>query len=131
MKALSVRQPFAHLIVHGYKDIENRPWQVKYRGRLLIHASRTVAAFDPKDLYDFGFDEEFIRSLYGPHIPIGALVGEADLVDCVFSSDSRWYKGPCGFVLENPIAYAEPIPLKGKLGLFEVDQLVLEEGGLE
>ena len=64
-------------------------------------------------------------------IPRGALVGEVDLVDCVTESDSQWYKGPCAFVLENPIAYDVPIPLMGELGLFDVDQLVLVEGGLQ
>ena len=37
MKALSVRQPWAWLIVKGYKDIENRDWPTKKRGRIWIH----------------------------------------------------------------------------------------------
>mgnify|MGYP002359850962 FL=1 len=38
MKALSIRQPWAGLIIHGYKDIENRDWPTRYRGPLLVHA---------------------------------------------------------------------------------------------
>src|SRR5215472_1457845 len=45
MKALSVRQPWAWLIVNGYKPVENRNWLTKFRGRLLIHAGQR---FDPK-----------------------------------------------------------------------------------
>lgn len=39
MRVLSVRQPWAALIVAGWKDIENRTWQTSYRGRIAVHAS--------------------------------------------------------------------------------------------
>ena len=38
MKAISIKQPWASLIAHGIKDIENRTWRTNYRGRVLIHA---------------------------------------------------------------------------------------------
>jgi len=41
MKIISIRQPWAALIVSGIKDVENRTWPTRYRGQLLIHASRT------------------------------------------------------------------------------------------
>ncbi|WP_245839042.1 ASCH domain-containing protein [Yersinia kristensenii] len=44
MKALSIRQPWAWLIVNGYKDIENRTWNTKCRGPVLIHASTAKPA---------------------------------------------------------------------------------------
>lgn len=47
MKALSIRQPWAWLIVNGFKDIENRSWDTKYRGLVLIHASKGMT----KDQY--------------------------------------------------------------------------------
>lgn len=102
MKALSVRQPWAYLIVSGQKDIENRTWATKYRGRIVIHASQSKG----------------VRPL--PPECYGALVGEVDIVDCVAESESRWFTGPYGFVLANPKAYEKPIPYKGQLGLFEV-----------
>ena len=40
LKALSIRQPWAWLIVNGFKDVENRNWRTHWRGRLLIHASK-------------------------------------------------------------------------------------------
>lgn len=39
MKAIVIRQPWAWLIVNGFKDIENRTWGTRYRGPLLIQAS--------------------------------------------------------------------------------------------
>lgn len=38
---LSVRQPWAWLMVNNLKDVENRSWYTKFRGRLYIHASGT------------------------------------------------------------------------------------------
>jgi len=39
MKVLSIRNPWAYLIAYGVKNIENRSWNTKYRGPLLIHSS--------------------------------------------------------------------------------------------
>jgi hypothetical protein len=40
MKALSLRQPWAHMVVHGPKHIENRRWNTSFRGEFLIHAAK-------------------------------------------------------------------------------------------
>jgi len=40
IKALSLYQPWAWLVVNGYKKIENRKWHTRYRGSVLIHASK-------------------------------------------------------------------------------------------
>ena len=42
MKALSVHQPWAWLIVNGIKIVENRSWSTEFRGRFLVHAGLTV-----------------------------------------------------------------------------------------
>jgi hypothetical protein len=116
MKALSIRQPWAFLIAHGYKNIENRDWPTRFRGPVLIHAGRTM---DPEDY-------EWIRISY-PDVPLppleslerGGIVGQCTIVDCVTTSDSRWFLGRFGFVITN----ARPLdfrPLPGKLGFFEV-----------
>jgi hypothetical protein len=42
MKAICIHQPWAHFIVKGFKDIENRSWKTKYRGPILIHAGVNV-----------------------------------------------------------------------------------------
>ena len=39
MKALTLRPHWAWLVVNGYKDIENRSWRTRLRGRVWIHAS--------------------------------------------------------------------------------------------
>jgi hypothetical protein len=115
MKALSLTQPMAWAIFNG-KDIENRNWPAKFRGRIIIHASQ-------------GFNIEHYRWLvqHGIDVPApgnfihGYLIGEVDIVDCVTSSDSKWFFGKYGFVLANAKLYDKPIPYKGQLRLFNVE----------
>ena len=102
--ALSIRQPWAHHILHDGKDIENRTWSTNYRGPILIHAGRAVSANDKPDVT--------------PSMPRGGIVGVAEIVDCVQDSDSEWFHGPYGLVLRNAFLL-DFLPCKGALGLFE------------
>jgi len=113
MKAISIRQPWAWLILFGGKDVENRSWPTRVRGRVLIHAPKSMS----QDDYDFALE------FYGSAMPIeqdmerGGIVGSVEIVDCVTSAASQWFSGPYGFVLRNP----EPLPFRpcrGKLGFF-------------
>lgn len=115
MKVLTVKQPWAYLIIHGGKDIENRKWSTKFRGRILIHSSKA----DDKEYLDdfcqkdFGFsDKDLIR---------GAIIGSVEITDCVKESTSYWFIGPIGWVLKNP--KPEKIEfIKGQLGLWTVNK---------
>ena len=115
MKALSIKQPWAWLIVRGIKNIENRKWSTKYRGILLVHASKK---WDQN-----GFD---FANAMGEFVPdrkdhvFGAIVGKVNLTDCVMSHTSKWFFGPQGFVLEDPEEFITPIPCRGQLGLWEL-----------
>jgi hypothetical protein len=120
MKALSIMQPWAWLIVNGHKDIENRNWPTRFRGRLLIHAGKKV---DRDALEDM---RAGIHPVTGhPHrfdlpdtFETGGIVGEAEIVGCVSASSSPWFVGFHGFV----IASARPLPFRpcrGALGFFE------------
>lgn len=108
---LSVRQPWASLIVLGLKDVENRTWTTKYRGPLLIHASLRPD-FDARGPFTLTRDE--IEAL-----PRGGIIGEVELVDCVTSSSSPWFEGPAGLVLRRP-RVLPLFPCRGRLGLFQV-----------
>ena len=112
MKALSIRQPYAWLIVAGHKPIENRTWLVHYRGPLLIHAS---AKMHVRTL-----DE--IERKHGISVPrealeLGGIIGRVDLVEIVTASSSPWFEGPFGWVLENP-THLPFRALHGAQGLF-------------
>lgn len=123
MKAISVRQPWAWLIVRGDKDIENRSWKTKFRGEFLVHASM---GFDRKG-YEWLINNAKALGIDVRSIPFagdferGAIVGKATIADCVTKSDSPWFFGPVGFVLEKAEAFDKPIPCKGRLGFFDVE----------
>jgi hypothetical protein len=112
MKALSIRQPWAHLIAHGVKRIENRSWQTDYRGPLLIHAG---ARWYDEPIEDI---ERRYRITIPRELPLGGIVGIADLIDIVERSDDPFFVGPFGWVLAN----TRPLPFRampGQLGLFD------------
>lgn len=130
MIALSIRQPWAWLIVNGYKDIENRYWPTKYRGPCLIHAGKTmtVAEYDAAMAFiEWNVSADLVHQVPDKaDLPRGGLVGIADVVDCVKWSDSPWFTGSgdellggFGFVLEDakPVTF---LPWKGRLGFFNL-----------
>lgn len=123
MKALSIRQPWAWLIVEGHKDVENRTWKTNYRGEFYIHASSQVSPnieniyMDLKRMYD----DLFIPPPNKRHWKTGGIVGQAKLIDCVEEHTSKWFiKEPenYGFVLEEQ-KRTDFVPCKGQLGFFD------------
>jgi ASCH domain len=96
VKILSVRQPWASLIVNGHKDVENRTWNTRYRGSLLIHASQRS-----DDVSDDEIEDRFGIRLPAS-LPKGGIVGITELVDCVKVSASPWHVSHhWGFLLTN------------------------------
>lgn len=123
MKALSVRQPWAWLIVNGWKNVENREWPTRFRGRVLIHASKSMTRGDlfacTLFLRGFSWGPWLIAKLPTPeHLERGGIVGEATILDCATRHESEWFTGPYGFVLhhQRPLPF---MPCRGQLHFFE------------
>lgn len=119
MRALSIQQPWASAIVLGHKPVENRTWKTSYRGPLLIHAGKQVDHFAMDWLFE-GYPELMAALKLASPLPRGGIVGRATMTDCVTHHASPLFFGPYGFVFCD----AEPlpfVPLRGKLGLFEVN----------
>jgi hypothetical protein len=116
VKAISIRQPWAYLIVNGYKDVENRSWPTKVRGRILIHAGKKI----DKEDYEYVIKKLKIKLPPLDKVETGGIVGEVELVDCVENSKSKWFRGEYGFVLKNA-KKKRFIPWKGQLGFFNVE----------
>jgi hypothetical protein len=128
VKALSIKQPWAELIASGKKSVELRTWNTSYRGKFLVHASKTP---DALAMQRFGFTA----------LPLGFVVGRARLDDTkkycsmhdllldedkhLASQDDikRMYKASNktyhGFVLSQP-KRIKPFKTKGRLGFFDV-----------
>lgn len=119
MRALSIQQPWAWLIVNGHKDIENRNWRCHFRGPVLIHAGKRIDRDAMEDLRDGYHPVSGDRlDLDLPEIfETGGIVGEAVIADCVERSTSAWFVGRFGIVMRD----ARPLdfrPCKGALGFF-------------
>ena len=125
MKVLTIKNPWATLIVNNYKEYEFRSWKTKYRGKILIHSSQKLE----KNMLDKfkDYDLNYIN---------GAIIGEAILTDCIlvdekFNTELRKLNpvvyGRSNHVenyawkLENIKMYDNPIYIKGKLGLWNYE----------
>lgn len=136
MKALTVRQPWAWAIAKGHKPIENRGWSTTYRGLLAIHAAKR---WDDDHEEALKFVVRTIRAQGSPvphtlhdELPLsgtGVVVAIVDQVDvCTARLDSHlctcgpWAAvGQAHWRLANARSLAEPMPAKGRLGLFDID----------
>lgn len=129
MKAITIKQPWATLIMEGYKEYEFRTWKTKYRGEILIHAGKSL---DKKAMKRF----EHLNLEY----PVGKIIAKATITNCikvddelrnilarkdplvyqgVISKSSKDWNG-YGFKLEN-IQKIEPINANGKLSFWDFD----------
>lgn len=125
LPALSIRHPWAWLILHAGKDIENRSRRTNYRGEFLIHASGTCTRRDWIEAARYYESVMLMGECSAeagaiPHrldLECGGIVGIAEIVGCVSESDSPWFFGPRGYVLPNvrPLPFT---PCKGRLGFF-------------
>lgn len=150
MKTISIKQPWASLIVEGIKDIENRTWPTKFRGRVLVHSSATNLLNRCK-FYDDILSTMQIRdvcikgketAIFGCHLDTSAIIGSVEIVDCVINHESIWAEHSTSkfqkisgnyktipvynWVLANPIKFPEPIPAKGKLSFWDYPNILAE-----
>lgn len=122
--ALSIRQPWAELILQGKKTIETRKWNSAFRGEFYIHASKTI---DIEACKEFEIDPK--------SLVIGAIVGKAIFEDTKeyhteeqFLKDDEKHKSgfygftkpKFGFLLRNAKRIT-PIHAKGNLNFFYVE----------
>jgi len=127
--ALSIRQPWAWAILHAGKSVENRDWPTRFRGPVCIHAAKgmTMAEYNGfiRTVHQVSLTHPFPPGETVPpmqQFPRGAIVGTAEVIDCVSESDSPWFFGPWGFVLGD-VRLIEPIPCRGALGFFRWEPL--------
>lgn len=123
--ALTIRQPWADLIVNGPKRVENRVWRptVPVGTMFFVHAAKGMTKDEYLDAEDFAlFKGQDVRPM--GDLPRGGIVGVARLAGIidpkVGSRDRWWIPGQWGFVLDE----VRPLPFaacKGALGFFALD----------
>ena len=76
MKTITIKQPYATLIVEGLKEYEFRTWKTKYRGDILIHAGK-------------GIDKEAMKRYDHLNLeyPSGKIIAKATITDCLYVDD--------------------------------------------
>lgn len=122
MKVLTIRQPWATLIMQQDKRFEFRSWKTEYRGELLIHAGKMM-------------DKEAVERLrkYLPQeLPVGKILGQAILANCFICDQTlkenlrkenkdiyakSMFKEKFAWQLQKIKVFRNPIEIKGKLGL--------------
>lgn len=129
MKVLSIREPYASLILSGVKKIETRSWKTNYRGELYIHASLGKSSPSPE-----------VMKLVLYTNP-GYILCKAMLVDCVYMTKEYveqmkkdnpteylcgdYQEGRYAWVLDD-VEPVEPILVKGHLGIWNYDEKKIE-----
>lgn len=131
MKAITIKQPFASLIIEGYKEYEFRTWRTKFRGDILIHAGKGV---DKKAM-------EKYKHLVSD-CPSGCMLGIVKITDCIKIDDearemlkdnivydnvvnNKDWDG-FGFKIES-IRKVENTPANGKLSLWDFEGEIIKK----
>lgn len=129
-KAISIKQPWAWAIAHGFKTIETRTWHTPYRGELLI-----VSSLKPDVALMDWFQKETGMKV-DDQMEYGKAIAIANLVDCksMIEADQDAalcdvYLGAHSWFLEN-VRQIEPFPVKGQLMLYDVEADLIKEGKL-
>ncbi|GHO94823.1 hypothetical protein KSF_048710 [Reticulibacter mediterranei] len=148
VQCISVRQPWTWILTHPEivqtcgmppKAVENRDWSTRYRGLLYLHAGSQVdeTLFHP----DGQLDHAFWQWRFGePGTRLAermpqtkeaysrkAIVGKAELVDVVEESDSPWFLGRYGLILNQAQPFGPILNYPGARKLFAVPQTVIEQ----
>ncbi len=125
VKAITILQPWAWLIIHGSKRVENRSWRpgLKPGTRFLIHAGQSrewmPAVLDESVARDF---PELRRA---HDYVFGSLLGSVEFADCVPAGHAKVANepgatGPLCWILRNPEQLDRPVKFRGIPGLFDV-----------
>ncbi len=136
MKALSLTQPWAQLVVMGEKHVETRSWNTKLRGRIAIHATKTFPRW-ARDLITSPPHYLSALQLYAVEpMPLGSIIGTVEIVDSCRTDDIQgisekeaafgdYGHGRWAWSLKDAVNFSEPMPCRGALGLWEVPDNVL------
>jgi len=138
--ALSLRQPWAWMVVHGGKTLENRKWRTHRRGAFIVHAAKgmTRAEYDDAVAFASVADPRVVVPAFADLVR-GGFMGRACIVDVIppcfvpgapltlFSKvcTHRWHMPEqFAFVLEDaaPLPF---VPWKGELQFFNVPEAAL------
>ena len=119
MKALTIKEPWATLIIDGYKKYEFRSWKTNYRGKILIHAGMSEEKDMLKKFKVKGVIHCFSGSLETAktYIKMGYYLGIGGVVTFKNSKLGTTLQSLSldNIVLETDSPYLAPVPYRGSL----------------
>lgn len=133
-KALTIRQPWASMIIAGLKTIEVRNWRTDYRGPIWVHAARQpdriIRQLNPGLLARL---ENFAKWIGWPEaFPARCIIGQTEIIDCrpLAQNDQAAAccacEGQFGLILANTLALARPHSIAGALSFWHVPDSVAD-----
>lgn len=138
MRILTIKQPFATLIVEGIKKYETRSRKISYRGAIAIHSSKKPVSKDEFEWISKSIEKDInIKTL---EYPAGKIIGFANVTDVlaikhnyhpgdlsnnivtsslsnVEKNTGHWNEGHFAFELSNVKKISTPLDYQGNLGL--------------
>jgi hypothetical protein len=131
LRGLSLHQPWVDLIVRRIKTMELRQWELKWRGTIALHA--TAGSIDMSTSHLFGYSDPWL-------LPRGKIVGLATVYDVLLLDERNFVEyfsehrqvlptnGPVfGIQLRDIRVLKNPIPYRGKPGLFPIDEATIND----
>ena len=132
-QCLSMHQPWASLLVLGFKRVEGREWSTDFRGPLWIHAAAKkpseqdieAVVSQCREVYEGVNAPEFPQTY-----PTGVLLGRVELVDVLSNEQYCERKSPENkeesqskfvFIVKNPMKLLIPIRMQGAKKIFSLD----------
>ena len=128
MKVLTIKEPFATLIMNEIKHIETRSWKTNYRGEIYIQASISKIK---KEIYE---RKELVKLFENLDMNYGNIICKAYLKDCIYMDEDfiksvnyqeyvcgRYEVGRYAWILDN-IEIISPIKVKGKLSIWNYNK---------
>lgn len=142
MKALTIHQPWASLLVWGKKKYETRDWKWKYRGLIAIHAGKEPLS-PLESYYDIlcalkedtaNFNEPYFDSTFGKIIAIATLKDIHLMTRQLINKQSHlerlcgyWEPGRYAWEFTDIKSLSEPIPVRGMPGLWDVPHEIQQQ----
>lgn len=128
MKVLSIKEPFASLIMMGVKHIETRSFKTNYRGELYIHASLGT--------HKITSESRILNLIDMNNLNNGFIISKCNIVDCICMDEEfienvkknnpdeyicgDYSVGRYAWILSDVEVLKKRIPAKGKLGIWNL-----------
>lgn len=122
MRALSIKQPWASLIISGRKTLEVRSWSTQYRGPIIVCAS---ASPDRDRGRDYLTGNECLGHAIGIVELVGVREGRPEDIGAALVDPT----GLLVWELARPTPI-HPIRVVGKLGLWRPDSLLMRSASV-